>query len=310
MGNPNATDEEVETAARAAEIHDLIMSLPQGYETLAGERGGRFSGGQRQRIAIARAILRNPAILILDEATSALDPATEAAINATLSRIARNRTVISVTHRLNSVLDADRIFVMDRGQLVEDGAHEELLGLKGTYSALWRKQSGFTLNDAGDQAKVDAERLSLIPILERLDREMLVELAGLFSSEQYPADRLVIHEGDPGDKFYIIAHGQVSVTRRDSSGKDRQVVVLQDGDYYGEAALLRNAPRNATVRTLAQSLFLTLPRAQFLNLMAKAPRVRKSSEDVLTICDANPGFRPPSIEFAPVSTNGPAFSKD
>src|SRR5215510_15660292 len=106
MADPQATDREVEAAAAAAEIHDFINSLPQGYDTHAGERGGRFSGGQRQRIAIARAILRNPAILILDEATSALDPATEAAINATLSRIARNRTVISVTHRLNSVLDA------------------------------------------------------------------------------------------------------------------------------------------------------------------------------------------------------------
>jgi ATP-binding cassette subfamily B protein len=142
MANPQATDREVEAAAAAAEIHDFINSLPQGYDTPAGERGSRFSGGQRQRIAIARAILRNPAILILDEATSALDPASEAAINATLARLARGRTVISITHRLNSILTADRIFVLNHGRLVESGRHEELLAFDGVYRHMWWKQRG------------------------------------------------------------------------------------------------------------------------------------------------------------------------
>jgi ATP-binding cassette, subfamily B, bacterial len=140
MGNPQATDQEVEAAATAAEIHDFISALPQGYDTEAGERGARFSGGQRQRIALARAILRDPAILILDEATSALDPASEAAISATLARIARGRTVISITHHLNSVIAADRIFVLDQGCLVESGSHEELLKSNGIYRQLWEKQ--------------------------------------------------------------------------------------------------------------------------------------------------------------------------
>jgi ATP-binding cassette subfamily B protein len=152
MADPQATDREVEAAAAAAEIHDFIDSLPQGYDTQAGERGGRFSGGQRQRIAIARAILRNPAILILDEATSALDPASEAAINATLARLARGRTVISITHRLSSIMTADRIFVLNHGRLVESGRHEELLAFDGVYRRMWLKQRGGVATEAESRA--------------------------------------------------------------------------------------------------------------------------------------------------------------
>ncbi len=129
-------------AAKAAEIHDFIAALPEGYDTLAGERGSRLSGGQRQRVAIARAVLRNPAILLLDEATSALDPATEHAINLTLERIARGRTMISVTHRLRPVVNMDRIFLFDRGKLAEEGRHEALLQAGGIYAKMWQKQSG------------------------------------------------------------------------------------------------------------------------------------------------------------------------
>jgi ATP-binding cassette subfamily B protein len=150
MSAPHSTNWEVEAAARAAEIHDFIVSLPQGYDTMAGERGGRFSGGQRQRIAIARAILRDPAILILDEATSALDPASEAAINATLARIAQGRTVISITHRLSSVINADQIFVLNHGKLAESGRHEDLLELGGIYWQMWRKQRGSKFLESKD----------------------------------------------------------------------------------------------------------------------------------------------------------------
>lgn len=141
LGKPDATDAEIETAAKAAEIHDTILSFPQKYDTCVGERGGRISGGQRQRIAIARAILRNPAVLVLDEATSSLDPESESAINATLLNLARGRTVISVTHRLTSIVKSDCIFVLDGGKLIEQGTHEELLNLRGLYYRLWWKQS-------------------------------------------------------------------------------------------------------------------------------------------------------------------------
>jgi ATP-binding cassette subfamily B protein len=140
MGHPGASREQVEAAARAAEIHDFIVKQPQGYDTVVGERGSQLSGGQRQRLAIARALVRDPAILILDEATSALDYATEAALNDTLLKVAKNRTVITVTHRLSSVVAAGHIVVLDHGRVLERGSHEELLQQEGAYAALWWKQ--------------------------------------------------------------------------------------------------------------------------------------------------------------------------
>ena len=136
FAKPDATDEQVEDAARAGQIHDLIASLPEGYETVVGERGYRFSGGEKQRIAIARTILRNPPILVLDEATSALDTQTERAVQAALERLAEGRTVIAIAHRLSTVRDADQIVVLDRGRIVERGTHDELLSLGGRYASL------------------------------------------------------------------------------------------------------------------------------------------------------------------------------
>ncbi len=142
LGNENATDDEVIAACKAAEIHKFIEGLPEGYQTVVGERGSTVSGGQRQRLAIARAIVRNPAILLLDEATSALDQTTERAITRTLNKVAKGRTVISVTHRLTSVVDMDVIYVLEKGKLAESGTHLELLKKKGLYFKLWQDQTG------------------------------------------------------------------------------------------------------------------------------------------------------------------------
>ncbi|MFI6927041.1 ABC transporter ATP-binding protein [Nonomuraea spiralis] len=136
FARPSATDEELEEAARAARIHDHIASLPDGYDTMVGERGYRFSGGEKQRLAIARTLLRNPPVLILDEATSALDTQTERAVQEALDTLARGRTTITIAHRLSTVRDADQIVVLDRGKVVERGTHDELMTLGGHYAAL------------------------------------------------------------------------------------------------------------------------------------------------------------------------------
>jgi ATP-binding cassette subfamily B protein len=136
FAKPEASDEEIEQAARAARIHDLIASLPEGYDTTVGERGYRFSGGEKQRIAIARTILRNPPVLVLDEATSALDTQTERAVQEALDRLAEERTTIAIAHRLSTIRDADQIIVVERAEIVERGTHDELLALGGSYARL------------------------------------------------------------------------------------------------------------------------------------------------------------------------------
>ena len=141
-GSFDASDERIEAAARLAEAHDFITTLPQGYQTIVGERGQKLSGGQRQRLAIARAILKDPPILLLDEATSAVDNETEAAIQRSLQRITQGRTTVAIAHRLSTVRHADVIYVMEHGRVVESGTHDELVEAGGMYSALWRVQTG------------------------------------------------------------------------------------------------------------------------------------------------------------------------
>jgi len=156
LGKEGASDEEVEEAARKAEIHRYIMSLPQKYDTPVGERGDTLSGGQRQRVAIARAVIRNPSLLLLDEATSALDQTTEAAISRTLLKVAEGRTMIWSTHRLTSVVEMDEIIVISGGKAIERGSHAQLLAANGVYRKLWDDQ-GHTPRNAASQADDDNE---------------------------------------------------------------------------------------------------------------------------------------------------------
>jgi ATP-binding cassette subfamily B protein len=139
-GKDGATQTEIEEAARAAQIHDFIQSLPEGYDTAVGERGLKLSGGEKQRVGIARTLLKNPPILLLDEATSALDSETEAEIQDALTRAGRGRTVLTIAHRLSTIAEADRIIVLEQGRLVEQGSHDELLSKDGRYAQLWRRQ--------------------------------------------------------------------------------------------------------------------------------------------------------------------------
>jgi ATP-binding cassette subfamily B protein len=146
-GQPGATAQAIEDAARAARIHDFIQASPKGYDTLVGERGLKLSGGEKQRVAIARTLLKNPPILIFDEATSALDSANERAIQAELQAVARNKTTLVIAHRLSTVVDAHEILVLEGGRIVERGTHAALLALAGRYAQMWALQQASESTD-------------------------------------------------------------------------------------------------------------------------------------------------------------------
>jgi ATP-binding cassette, subfamily B, bacterial len=279
LGRLDATDEEVEAAAREAEIHDTIAALPGGYGAILSE-GAQLSGGQRQRLAIARALLRDAPILLLDEATSALDPTTEAAVNQTLLRAGKGRTTVFVTHRLAAAVTADRIIVVQRGGIAEQGSHAELLEREGVYAELWRKQNGFILSGDGAAAQVSADRLRHIPLLRPLDDEQLTALAGQLVSIKVGAGQPVISEGEPGSLFYLIARGLVTVSKAGPDGEPVEVARLGDGDQFGELALLNDSPRGATVTARTDCLFLTLTREQFRELLRMTPDVREMVERI------------------------------
>ena len=274
LGRPSATDAEVEAAAREAALDGFLATLPQGLDTPIGPRGGRLSAGQRQRVALARALVRRPAVLILDEATSALDPGIESDVVASLSLYAASgHTVIAIGHRLATITRADCIHVIDGGRIVESGRHDELMGLGGVYARLWQKQHSVALDAEGVRARVDTAALRTIPVLEGLDDALLARVAARFVTETIAENRLVVHQGDEGDKFYVVARGALSVTQREGDG-ERPLRVLRDGDHFGEIALLRNVPRTATVRSLTPCVLLSLQRGQFFELIEQAPELR------------------------------------
>ena len=273
IGNPDANDDEVVVAAQRAELHDFVTRLPDGYETMVGEDGGMLSGGQRQRLAIARAMIRDPRVLLVDEVTTALDPATEASVTATLVGLASERTVVSVTHRLAMASRADQILVFDRGRLVEHGSHDELLAHRGLYRGLWDKQSGFEVSGDGRHATVDAARLRHVTLFTGLTDSTLSHIALGLTSEYFEAGHTVFHAGQPGDRFYLIARGRVEVIATNATGDEHLLEVLSDGDHFGELALLQDRPRTATIRTATPCVFLTMDRKDFLALVASTPEM-------------------------------------
>lgn len=264
-GRLDATDAEVEEAAKAAKLHDVIITLPAGYDTRVGLQGGLLSGGQRQRVAIARALLRKSNVLFLDEASSALDAATEQAINETLDETTRGWTVVSVTHRLRHITRYDLIVVMENGKVIEQGTHAELLTWNSAYAKLWNKQSGFSLQDG--EAGITPERLKAISFLSDCSPDVLAMLGTALVSETIPAGRVIFQEGDPGNKFYIIAHGRVEIYVEWGEGRESVLSVMEDGDWFGELALIKPVPRTWSARAAADTICLTLDRNRFLALL-------------------------------------------
>lgn len=275
VGDPAANDKDIEAAAAAAELGQYVDQLPAGYNTVLGERGVRMSSGQRQRLAIARALLRDPQVLILDEATSALDPQTESEILETLAAVDRNRTTISIKHRLAAVATADIIFVLDQGRLVEQGHHAELVKAGGLYQHLYEEQMLYLHGGGVLRVGIEPERLRRIPLFANLEGEALGAVAEKFMLERYAADELVVRQGDPGDKLYTISRGQLDVLVNGSEGQ-RRIGVLQRGDYFGEMALLTGASRNATIRTTIPTQLYSLAAADFEALMEQMPEVREA----------------------------------
>lgn len=270
IARPDATDVQIAEAARAAQLESYIAGLPNGMDTVLGERGTRMSGGQRQRLAIARVLLRDPRILILDEATSALDAQTESEVLSALSQLKQGRTTISITHRLSWAAAADRVYVLDKGRVVEEGPHAQLVTAGGLYQRLYEEQSSYGTRPQADQ---EWRAMRAIPLFAGLNETDLRSLSESFLSERFAAGADIILQGEPGDKLYLIVQGEVEVLQN-TGERNQRLATLSTGDYFGEMALVSDQPRAATVRALRTTQLYSLARPDFAALLNGQPTLQ------------------------------------
>jgi ABC-type multidrug transport system fused ATPase/permease subunit/CRP-like cAMP-binding protein len=294
LGKPGATEDEILAAAAAAEIDKFIDALPQGYDTLVGERGSNLSGGQRQRVSIARALIRDPRILLLDEATSALDPGTERQISATLRKVGADRTVVAITHRLTSITDYDAIFVIDNGRLVEYGTHEELVALGGTYGHLWAEQTG---TERRELAPFDAAgALARTVLFRSLGRAALDDIsAHLRSFIVQPGDSI----GDESGGMVIVRAGRGEVVSPSELGESLLSGELRPGDAFGVNALI-GRESGARLRAVEPLTLLELDNAVLDGIARQHPAVAAALSGTADTTTSGPshGHRLANANFA------------
>jgi ATP-binding cassette subfamily B protein len=269
---PQATIAQIEAVLEQVAMLDVVRQMPNGLNTMGATA---FSGGQKQRLAIARVILKKPQMLLLDEATSALDPRTERQINQVFDEVFKGRTIVNVSHRLEQVKHYDLIYVMHQGSVAEWGTHETLISHQGLYAELYQKQSGFDLTNDFSEARVSVSRLAEMSFFKPLPLSVLAVIMEKFVTEDYHPGEDIIIEGEIGTRFYIIVRGIVQIVKRDDLRGEVIVNQLEDGDYFGEIALLSPVARTATVRAKTRCMILSLRRNAFDAILTESPALKE-----------------------------------